>query len=325
MRLLPSRRACACVLFAFAAASAPSGTRAQTSNTFSFLRLDASPRAAALAGALDAVPTGDPAALFYNPALIAETPSGTLSLAYTNHLADLNAGALAYGREVKGVRAAVGVRFLSWGEFDEADETGAKTGTFGASSLALTLGAARQQTDRLNVGASIHVITTGVSSYRATAAAADIGVTYALPGALTVSAAVRNAGFALQSLGASTDELPLDVRVGVSKRLRYLPLLVTATGYDLQDPGAGPADRSGFEQALGHVGVGAELQFSPAFNLRAGYSPRRNQELRTEKRLDTAGLGLGFGLGVRGFVLDYAFSSWSGNGALHQFAVRTRL
>ena len=119
--------------------------------------------------------------------------------------------------------------------------------------------------------------------------------------------------------------LPLDLRVGVSKRLRYLPLLVRVTGYDLQDPGAGPEGRTDFERVIGHVGVGGELKFSRAFQVRAGFSPWRNQEMRSGERLDPAGLGLGFGLRVRRYALDYGWASWSEVGGLHHLGLRARL
>ena len=297
----------------------------QNSVAFAFLRLDAAPRAAALAGALDAVPTDDPAALFHNPALLSPETSGSVGLTYLNHLSDQKAGTLAYGRTVAGYDAAVGVRYFGYGELEGYDEAGVETGSFSAGSLALTVGAAKAYDARLRLGAALSLVTTSVETERATALGADLGASYTLPGALTVSAVARGLGITLGSLGTTKDVLPLDLRVGVSKRLQYLPLLVTVTGYDLQDPGAGPDGRTGFEQVIGHVGVGGELQFSRAFQVRAGFNPRRNQEMRSGERLDPAGLGLGFGLRVRRYALDYGWASWSEVGGLHHLGLRARL
>ncbi len=304
-------------LFAAHAQPGPAGT-------FSFLRLEPTARAAALSGSLGALATTDPAALFYNPAVLSGETNRTLSLSYLNHLSDLNAGFAAYGQTFRGVDAALAVRYLGWGDLQETDEFGQETGTFGASNVAFTLAAARAQSSALRVGASVHAVVSTIAEARASALAADVGVLYARPGStLMLGASVHNVGVTLSSLGATHDDLPLDVRVGISKRLQYLPLLVSVTGYNLHDPGAGVEGRTAAQQVLGHLALGGELQFSPAFQLRAGFNPRRNQELKTNDRLDTAGLSLGFGLHVRRYHVDYAFASWSGNGALHQFSLRT--
>lgn len=307
-------------------AGLPLAAQPGPAGTFSFLRLEPTARAAALAGAFGAVPTDDPAVLYYNPAALGDATDGGLSLSYLNHLGGLNAGFAAYGRRVRGLDAALSLRYLGWGEIPETDEFAQETGTFGASNLALTLGAARPVAENVRLGVSVHGVLSTIAEHRASALAADVGVVYTRPEALfAVGASVHNVGVTLASLGATRDELPLDVRLSVSKRLAYLPLLVTVTGYNLHDPGVGPAGRTPAEQVAGHVAVGGELQFSPAFNVRAGFNPRRNQELRTADRLDTAGLSLGFGLRVRGYTFDYGFGSWSANGALHQFTLRTVL
>ncbi len=294
--------------------------------TFSFLRLEPTARAAALSGAFGAVPSSDPAALYYNPASLNAETDGVLSLSYLNHLSDLNAGFAAYGRQVQGYDAAVSLRYLGWGDMPETDEFAQEIGTFGARNMALSVGVARAQTQTLRVGVSLHAILSTIAEYRATALAADVGVLYQrTPNSFVASVSLHNAGVTLSSLGSTRDKLPLDVRVAVSKRLQYLPLMVSVVGYNLQDPGAGMDGRTTAEQVLGHVAVGGELQFSPNFNLRAGFNPRRNQELRTSERLDTAGLSMGFGLKVSRYHIDYAFSSWSDNGALHQFSLRTAL
>ena len=76
---------------------------------------------------------------------------------------------------------------------------------------------------------------------------------------------------------------------------------------------------------LHHLILGAEFQFSPAFNVRFGYNHRRHEALKTGSRLDLAGFATGFGLRIRRFGFDYAFNTWSSIGALHQFTLRTML
>ena len=317
---------CLLLLGGFLATMQPAHAQPRDLSGFAFLRLEPSARAAALGGSFSAVYGDDVNAFFYNPALLNETMHRHLSLSYLNHLSDINAGFLAYSRHYEGLGTlGAGLRFLSWGEFQGADEQGNRTGTFGASDVALTLSGARAQTERLRYGASVHLIYSSVESFKASAVAADLGVLYHLDSQqLTFSASVNNLGITLSSLGATKDELPLDLRVGLTKRLRYIPLLISLTGYNLHDIGDEPEDGTILSNVFQHVILGGEFQFSQAFNVRFGYNHRRHEGLKTGSRLDLAGVGLGFGLMIRRFHLDYAFNSWS-FGGLHQLTVRTTL
>lgn len=293
---------------------------------FSFLRLEPSARAAALGGSFSAVYGDDVNALFYNPAGLNKAMHRALSLSYLNHLSDLNAGFIAYSRHIEHVGTlGAGLRFLSYGEFDETDEAGERTGTFGAADVALTLGGARAYRENLRYGANLHVILSSIDVYRASALAVDLGVLYTLPSRrLFFSASVNHLGVTLSSLGTTRDKLPLDVRLGVAKRLRHLPLLLSITGYNLHDLG-GAEDGASVHAVFRHLALGGELQFSDAFHVRVGYNHRRHEELKMSSRLDLAGVGLGFGIKIVRFGLDYAFNSWSTLGGLHQLTLRTRL
>lgn len=294
---------------------------------FGFLRLEPSARAAALGGSFSAVYGEDVNALFYNPASLNEEMHRTLSLSYLNHLGGLNAGFAAYSHHLEGLGTfGGGLRFLSWGELQGADENGEPTGTFGASDVAFTVGYARPVNDNFRYGANVHTVFSSVEAYSASALAADAGILYHFPGQqLTLSASVNNVGVTLDSFGETQDELPVDVRVGVAKRLRYVPLLLSVTGYNLHDPGDAPEDSRAFDSVMRHLALGGEFQFSDAFNIRFGYNHRRHEELKMKSRLDLAGFGVGFGLKVSRIRFDYAFNSWSTLGGLHQFTVRTHL
>lgn len=295
---------------------------------FSFLRLEPSARAAALGGSFSAMYGDDVNGLFYNPALLNDQMHRSLSVSYLNHVSDLNMGFIAYSHHRDGWGSfGAGLRFLSWGELQGADENGNLTDTFGAADVALTLGYARAYDERLRYGANLHTVFSSVETYRASALAADLGVIYDLADQLlTFSASLNNLGVTLSSLGGRRDELPLDLRLGVAKRLRYVPLLITVTGYNLHAPGEDlPDDANTLDNVLHHVTLGGEFQFSEAFNVRVGYNHRRHEALKTKSRLDLAGFGVGFGLKITRVRVDYALNSWSSFGRLHQFTVRTVL
>ena len=313
------------VWLAVLAAALIGTARAQDSRDTSFdlTRLNASSRSAALAGAASALPGEDPASLYANPALLTPEAERQLSLGYLNHLAGMNAGFATYARGIGGgSRVALGVRYLSYGELDRVAADGTEDGTFGAREAALTLAYSRDINSRLRVGASAHGLFESIDEASGTGLMADLGAAYAVPSQrLTLTASVHGIGAVTSSLGADDARLPVDLRVGVAKGLRYLPLTFSVTGYELQryDNAEGG---SILDEALRHVVAGGELQLGKALALRVGYDPGRAEDLRTGGRLDLAGLNFGFGLDTKRVAVDYARVGWGEFGGLHQFGVR---
>jgi hypothetical protein len=315
---------------ALAAFAAPAhAQRGGALSSFNVLEMEASTRAAAMGGAFSAVPDGDAGALFYNPALPNEQSHNALSAHYVNHLQGINAGFLAYSRRVEGVGAAgAGLRFFSYGELEGRDEQGYETGDFGASDMALTLGLSRALTERLRVGANVHAIYGSLEATGATALATDLGVVYRLAEQqFTMSASLNEWGWVADPyVGDDGTALPMDLRLGLSKKLAHLPLRLSATGFNLHDLGEGPDGASSFDQVMRHLALGAELTPVEVLALRVGYSHRRQEELATgDRRVDPAGLSAGFGITISPVSVDYAFSSWSALGGLHQFGLRVRV
>lgn len=300
---------------------------AQTSRDtgFDLLRLEPSARASALSGTIGSVASDDPSSVMYNPALLTEDMHRGLSLTYLNHLSDVNAGFISYARTVGNLGTfAAGVRYLSYGSFERADENGVRDGTtFGAGEAALSLSYSQQLTPKLRGGATVHAAFASIDDAGGQALAADLGVLYTIPGQqIGISASIHNVGFALSSLGETSDRLPVDLRLGISKRLERLPLTIMLMGYNLHSYSG---DDSALDEALRHVNVAGEIRIGAPVAIRVGYNPRRHQELSTGGRLDLAGLSAGFGINLSRFNFDYAFNSWSELGGLHQLSVRTQL
>ncbi len=303
----------------------PAAAQSGPATTFSFLRLAPSARAASLAGAFSAVYDEDVNALFYNPALLNPDMHRTLSVTYLNHLGGIHAGFVSHARHWEGIGTlGAGLRYVTWGSTEGYDAAGNATESFGANDVALTASWARAHDERLRYGANLHAAFSSIETASASAFAADAGVLYHFSEQqLALSASIHNAGIVANALGSLRDTLPLDLRAGVSKRLRYLPLLLSLTGYNLNRIGEESEGRNAVSGVLRHVAVGWEFFFSDAFRLRLGYNHRQHQDLKMKNRLDLAGVGVGCGIRVASFRFDYAFNSWSTLGGLHQITVRT--
>ncbi|MFP4228475.1 MAG: type IX secretion system protein PorQ [Salinivenus sp.] len=307
------------------AAAQPGGTV----TSFPFLRLEPSARAAALSGAFGAVADGDVNALFYNPSVPDSATDRTASFSYLNHLSDINAGSMAYSQAMPRWETTLhgGVRFADWGTFEGRNEIGEPTEDFGAQDVALTLGAARPLGGtRLRYGGSLDLIHSRIESAQATAVAADVGALYRLPAQqMTFGAALQNVGLSLDGYGARRPRLPLDLRLSATKRLAHLPVLLSAAAYDLTNLSEGIPGGTTVDHVLAHLTFGVEARPGDVLRVRLGYNHRRSAELALTDRFDLAGFGAGFGLHVGSVAADYAYTSWSSLGGLHQFTVRTDL
>ncbi|MCY3594543.1 MAG: type IX secretion system protein PorQ [Bacteroidetes bacterium] len=294
--------------------------RSQTLSGFDFLRLEPSAEAAALGGTLLNAASSQSSAILYNPALLSREAEGSLTVSWLNHLSDLQSGTVTYARDLGGLgMAGVGVRFFHWGKIDQADANGERIGTLASSNVALSAGLSRPWHSRFRYGASFHLAYSSIGEFNAVAVAMDAGLVYYVPDqGLTASIGATNVGRSLSSLGQSRDAMPVDLRMAVSKRLRYIPVLVGLTVYNLQHIHEITTVNEGFRHAI----FSLEFQAIPAFDLRLGYNHRK-RNLKSDRRLDMAGTTVGFGLQIRRFELDYSFSSWSFAG-LHQFTVTTR-
>jgi len=322
------RYAVACTLLLLLGGGRAAGQPTGALSSFQFLQLEPSARAAALGGAMVAVADGGPNVLFYNPATPGTVAERSATLSYLNHLADMNAGTVAYSHTASalGTTLSGGVRFASWGEFQRRDAYGEPRGTFGANDAALTLGASRGHGDRLRYGANMHLLHAQIERVRATAVAFDLGGLYRWPEyGMSVGTALRNAGAAIDGYGDRSTPLPLDLQVGGTKQLAHLPLLVSLAAYDLTNLSTGVRGGTTFDHVLGHLIMGAELRPGDVLRLRVGYNHRRSRELALTDRFDFAGVGLGFGIHLGRVAVDYAYNSWSSLGGMHQFTVRARL
>lgn len=298
--------------------------------SFPVLRLEPSARSAALAGAFAAVDDGDVNTLFFNPAVPGPSTDRHASFSYLNHLSDLNVGSVAYSRVLGDSSTTVsgGLRFAHWGTFEGRDRFGNKTGSFGAGDVVVTAGAARGVGPRLRYGTNVHLIHARIDDAGATALALDLGGLYRIPAQqMTVGATLRHLGTALDGFGDRPEEMPIDLQVGLTKRLRHLPLLLTATAYDLNNLSTGLRGGNTFDHVLGHLTFGVELRPVSVLRVRAGYNHRRGRELALSETgtFDFAGVSAGFGIRVSTLTVDYAYNSWSSLGGLHQFSLQTNL
>ena len=209
---------------------------------------------------------------------------------------------------------------------DRADDQGSTDGTFNASDLSLTIGASRRFRERINFGANVHYLLSSIDGFHSSALTFDAGVFYTIESNLTtLGATIHHVGFVLSSFGNRNDTVPFDIRLGFTKKLAHVPLLLSISAYRLHRLDGGSEDDTALSNALYHMIFGFEFLLSESFQIRFGYNHRRHDELRMKPRLDFAGYSIGTGIKLSRITVDYAFNSWSSLGGLHRFSVQTSL
>lgn len=262
-------RATGCLFVAVSMTIAASEALAQQGFIFNFLRSTISARMAGLGGATVAI-TQDPANVVINPAVLTTVDSSAVTATFIKHVLDINAGYASYSTNVESVGdMAFTVGYLNYGTFQRTTGVGDRTGTFGANDVAVSVSVANELDSTLSYGVSAKVLHSTIPDMSSTAVALDAGLLYRVPAKrVTIGLSILNVGTQLSTYDGTRDRLPLDMRIGISHRLRGLPLLINASLNHLTDDVDNVLDR------LKNFSVGGELYLGKVVQARLSYDNR---------------------------------------------------
>jgi len=313
-------------------------------------------RPASLGGAFIAVP-GDVHSVYYNPAALitlegvppgaygphsgaegtaerrpVSVPSATqflrnkqFAVSYLNHFLDFQSGFFVFGASLgKWGAAGVAFHYMNYGDFKRTDDLGNELGTFSAADLLFELSYAYLLAPNFSVGIGLKWVQGSIAEYRTTAVAADVGFFYSIPSQdLSFGFGVFNSGRVLDPYIQTKDRLPVNYRVGFSKRLAHLPLLLSMEGYryEGEDP---------------EFILGGEFTLTPYWLLRISYNSIGREQKLNQVGDKYAGISIGTGLRLdkthflrRGFwkvlYFDYAYTSAGHVGTLNRLSFRFEL
>ena len=281
---------------------------AQDSQTaFNFLRLPVSAHVAALGGDNITIDDDDATLVFHNPALINAVSDRTMNLNMMTYMQGALTASASYTRAV-GQRGTWGVqgRFMSYGEMKETNVSGEQTGTFSAKDIALSGTFAYGLTNRISGGVTAKMVASYIGNYNSLAAAVDLGLNYFDPDReWSLSAVARNLGGQLTAYEDDFERMPLDLQLGVSKRLIGSPLRFSATLVRLND----------WHYGIGHhLVVGADLLLGDQFYVAAGYNALRAKEMKIStadgESAHGAALSLGAGMTMERMKIHVAYAKY---------------
>jgi len=125
-----------------------------TPKIFDYIHTPASARANALSGSVIGIQDDDILQAFANPALLNTKQDRQVGLSHSFIFAGIQNGAVNFGMHLDSLDISVhgGVQYIDYGNFDLTDQFGNVNGEFGASEIALVVGASKQLADRITIG-----------------------------------------------------------------------------------------------------------------------------------------------------------------------------
>ena len=317
------------------------------SSTYSFLDMPFSARNAAMGGGQIAIKDGDLDMLYMNPSILDSSMHMYLATDFTNFYGDINYGYIGYAHTLEKVgNMGFGVMYANYGDFTRADVNGTIQGNFSANETMFHATYARGFGKFFSTGANLKLIYSQLAEYNSFGVAVDLAATFHHPKSnVTVSLVARNLGSQLKPYVAGQYEpLPLSLDLGVSHKLKYLPLRLSMTIVDLQrpnlayrDPTNSPPDVDPLtgevtEQKINigdaimrHFIFSTELTIARRIMVRAGYNYGRRQEFKLASRPGTVGFSWGLGIKVNRFVFSYSRATYHQAGGTNQISIMTNL
>ena len=281
---------------------------AQESQTeYNFLRLPVSAHAAALGGDNISLIEDDASLIFANPALLSSVSDKTITLNYMNYMSGVNTASASFNRVIKQkASVAVSAQYISYGTMKEMDENNVQTGEFSAKDIALAGYFSYMLTDRLVGGITTKFITSYIGSYNSIAMGVDLGLNYYDPDRdLSVALVAKNLGGQLKAYNDTYENMPIDVQLGVTKRLTHTPFRLSLSLVDLNHWDY---------KFINHWVGGIDILIQDNIWVGAGYNFRRANEMQIsdaeDKSSHGAGWSFGAGLNLERFKLNLAYGKY---------------
>jgi long-subunit fatty acid transport protein len=325
------------------------GVFAQKGGTqsYSFLNLPNSARVAALGYNFVAIDDADLAIGLNNPSLISPDMNNDISLNYVDYFSDISYGFVSYSRTFEKLGSfAASVQYIDYGTFERTDETGEANGEFTSNEFAPVIGWGRQLDSSFSIGANLKAISSNFENFSSFALAVDVAGSYhSTKRGFLVSLIARNIGSQISRYTPGNKEpLPLEIELGLSKRLQHLPfrysiLLTNLQKWDLTyndptedkvDPFTGEIKQKSkaaeiMDKSMRHIVIGGEFIPTKNFSVRFGYNYQRRQEMKLESKRATVGFSWGFGFRVSRFNFSYARSAYHIAGSPNIFSLGINL
>lgn len=314
-------------------------------SVFNFLKLSNTPQLSALGGVNISQPSNDVGLVFNNPALLKPSMHSQMNAVFNHFYSSINVYhlSLGYHHPKLNTNFSWGLNFFSYGNTPETDASGNILGKFRATDWVMQVSASRSYLDKWNYGATLKFISSNYGQYRSNGLAMDAGLLFTDTAKLfSASVVAKNMGFQLKKYnGSSADDIPFDLQIGFTKRLKGAPFSFSLTAQRLHQFDTryndtafnnengfdnGSTKRFSFDKLLDHFVLASTAHLGEKLEIMAGYNFLRRKELN----IGNAGNGLnGFSIGC-GVLLGkiqirYARAYYQDGSAYDQLGLNLKL
>ncbi|MGM9699123.1 MAG: type IX secretion system protein PorQ [Prevotella sp.] len=281
---------------------------AQESETaYNFLRLPVSAHAAALGGDNITITDDDASMGFHNPALLSGVSDKTINLNFMSYMEGAKTASASFTKALR-ERATwfIGAQYIDYGKMKHTTSSGEIMGEVSAKDIMLCGAFEYNLTNRLSGGITAKFITSDLAGYNSLAVGVDLGLNYYdIDHDLSISAVARNLGGQIKAYEDDFEKMPLDLQVGISKRILESPIRLSLTMTRLNEWKGSFAN---------HLVLGADILLSENIYIAGGYNFRRADEMKISDAEGSsshgAGLSLGAGIQLQRFKLQLAYGKY---------------
>ena len=281
---------------------------AQESQTeYNFLRIPVSAHAAALGGDNISIIENDSSLIFSNPALLCNVADKQIGLNYMNYMQGANTLSASYNFGVMDRGSlALSAQYMDYGQMKEMNPEGIQTGDFKAKDISMAGYFSYMLSDYFSAGISAKFITSYIGNYNSIGVGVDLGANYYnADKELSVSAVIKNLGGQVKAYNEDYEAMPIDMQIGISKRLVNTPLRLNGTLVNLNHLKGKLKD---------HLVIGADLLLSESIWVGFGYNFRRASEMSIgtgdNESSHGAGFSLGAGINLERFKVNAAWGKY---------------
>jgi hypothetical protein len=268
------------------------------SSIFNFLKLSNTPQLTALGGVNVSQPSNDVGLAFNNPALLKPSMHTQMNAVFNDFYSGIKVYHLSVGYHNTKLNTNFlwGLNYFSYGNISQTDASGNVLGKFRPTDWVMQVSASRSYMEKWNYGGTLKFISSNYGQYRSNGLAIDAGVLFHDSVKLfSASLVVKNMGFQLKTYdGSSRDDLPFDLQIGFTKRLKSAPFSFSITAqrvhqFDIRYNDTtfnnengftnGSLKKVSFDKVLNHFVIATTIYLGERVEAMIGYNFLRRYEL----------------------------------------------
>lgn len=271
---------------------------------YQFLNIPTSAHETALGGANISIIEDDITLMFSNPALLPNVSNNSTNFDATTYI---NSGAklsAAFARRVKERGTwSVGAQVLTYGKMTETSVTGEELGSFSAADINIQGSFAYLLSDYWSAGITYKLLFQNYANYNAVGMGVDLGVNYFNEKiGFSMGIACRNLGGEVKPLYDVRQKLPINLAIGFSQNLRFIPVRLSLTFDDMTT-----WKNVNFWK---HLVIGADVFPTRYLWLSLGYNIRRGEEMKVLGSTKWAGFNVGAGIDIKKVKFGFAYGRY---------------